>query len=962
MLATLVLAAAWPHVEIEARFDGEGIAGTAAWSYVNGGDAPLEEVHFLLPANAEATPNPHLSNLANAAGHWNAWAPAGTEVRAVRGAPRWSYADAPPTTTTWGLERGLLVVTLAEPLAPGASVRLEIDFRSEVPDRLSDGGRLNGDLLWRFGWFPQPRHREAGGWSAEAHLPAFTHRTTLTADDEDARVVIGGQDAELVPGGARAWSEVPVRSVPVVVSDRMEMVAETIEGVLVRVHYHPDLAFFDTSEGEAREKLRQLRTILPYFNEHYGPYRFRRLEVLEWPTTPLSMAGDGMVLLGDLFWIHDRTWLAWGLYRPIGEVVLAHEVAHQWWGLGLGVAFDHDNWLSEGLSQMLALGYAEERFPSEEGEQGEDLLHVNFFLRWMLANLGSIRLPENTLLHDVLPAYEDHVRFDLEEPLVLPDEQVEHLEESAYRLYQKGYLAARAMRAWLGPEGADEVLRTVYARSAGEMVTVEDLRQAALDVADVDLGPLIDGFVLGTATCDLEVAAVEGTTVQVRRTGDLRIPAVVVARRDGEEERFDFPAGEPLMSYQLPFTPDEVVVDPELLVPDVDRGNNTWPERSEFQFLAPHGDVRGSTWSFNPMPIHRHYLFGISFSGRDANESLWSAGLGTPGFGTLTDPDDPDAPTTPEEGEFLPEGARAWGIGRAYAEAAWLYDRGRAFTLLGAGDFTFEQEVGPVHSGGQLLLGHAWGFYERTDVGTTARLELPRTALSVAAGAAVGQVHEPEAWSQRELEQETGWAPRAQIAVVRDERLNYGFDVTLALDGGLTLAAHDPFGVGALTFGYGFVVPYLGQVGLTVDGRSLTPDGPRSERPYLPLLPVTDPVVGRPFDTAGSAGARLRVPVLRARRVKNLFTLGLLVFNDLFLDLHYGAAVGRTWEGDAPDPVGEVGASVVLGFTEFTGTGFTLASGVGLPTYPSATDLDGLRWFLTVGVGPLGLTESRAIR
>ena len=52
------------------------------------------------------------------------------------------------------------------------------------------------------------------------------------------------------------------------------------------------------------------------------------LHVVESPTTFVSMAADGLILLGDLLFPYDRTWIAWGLYAPIGEVVLAHELGH----------------------------------------------------------------------------------------------------------------------------------------------------------------------------------------------------------------------------------------------------------------------------------------------------------------------------------------------------------------------------------------------------------------------------------------------------------------------------------------------------------------------------------------------------------------------------------------------------------------------------------------------------------
>ena len=39
------------------------------------------------------------------------------------------------------------------------------------------------------------------------------------------------------------------------------------------------------------------------------------------------------------------------------EVFRAHEVAHQWWGVGVDFTSYHDQWLSEGFSDFSGLWY-----------------------------------------------------------------------------------------------------------------------------------------------------------------------------------------------------------------------------------------------------------------------------------------------------------------------------------------------------------------------------------------------------------------------------------------------------------------------------------------------------------------------------------------------------------------------------------------------------------------------------
>ena len=48
---------------------------------------------------------------------------------------------------------------------------------------------------------------------------------------------------------------------------------------------------------------------------------------------------------------------------------MAHEIAHQWWGHGVGWENYHDQWLSEGFAQYFATLYAN-KFRGDDVFQG----------------------------------------------------------------------------------------------------------------------------------------------------------------------------------------------------------------------------------------------------------------------------------------------------------------------------------------------------------------------------------------------------------------------------------------------------------------------------------------------------------------------------------------------------------------------------------------------------------------
>lgn len=88
---------------------------------------------------------------------------------------------------------------------------------------------------------------------------------------------------------------------------------------------------------------------LRVYNEVFGPYPFRRLVVGEILQTHAE-AFPGFLHLGYYTWINTDSW---GYDRALR----AHEVAHQWWGVGVGYETYHDQWISEGMSEYSALMY-----------------------------------------------------------------------------------------------------------------------------------------------------------------------------------------------------------------------------------------------------------------------------------------------------------------------------------------------------------------------------------------------------------------------------------------------------------------------------------------------------------------------------------------------------------------------------------------------------------------------------
>ncbi len=97
------------------------------------------------------------------------------------------------------------------------------------------------------------------------------------------------------------------------------------------------------------------------FQEMYGEAGADRFIVSEIP----YLHGEAFPGLIHLSWItFQRT-------REHGsdEIFRAHEVAHQWWGIGVDIKSYHDQWLSEGISEFSGWRYYQQRVRSEEDDE-----------------------------------------------------------------------------------------------------------------------------------------------------------------------------------------------------------------------------------------------------------------------------------------------------------------------------------------------------------------------------------------------------------------------------------------------------------------------------------------------------------------------------------------------------------------------------------------------------------------
>jgi len=563
-------------------------------------DAP-DTVYFLLLANLMEEENTALSARAIDALYPNGFEPARTDILGVTDADGaavpFHVLAMPSSFQTYSLDRAILAIALD---GVDASAGVSIEFVTEVP-RLADGdnGITDGILTWRFGWYPvllidEDRIAEENGVARYADdrafpfiLPRVFTQATVTVPSE--LVVIAGTDTVVETTTAdqeaeedravavyELKSETPIRTLALTISDTYAHYV--LDGdVPIEVYSLPE------HDEEARLFATYAREILAAYEETYGPYPHARLTLVENPGSGGSaFAADGIVWLSTVFFTH-RDIPYGGFANRFIEFILAHEIAHMWFGLGIETDLNTDSWLSEGLAQYASISYFEERHGAFEPNLIESV-GSGMLEDFVRSQFGYMNLRE----HQTELPYILNVWDGFDEALVQPAESIQYGNADVIRTYDKGYIVARTIAWTVGTEAFDAALRRAAAEFLDTPLSAAAFKQLLEEESGVDLDAVFDAWVFGDATVDYAAeilfrskdGATYTTTVRVARDGGVSQPVEVqLTLRTGTTVRQTWSGEETeaVLTFRTPSAGARVTIDPDHLLPDSDRINNSDP-------------------------------------------------------------------------------------------------------------------------------------------------------------------------------------------------------------------------------------------------------------------------------------------------------------------------------------------------------------------------------------------------
>ncbi len=205
--------------------------------------------------------------------------------------------------------------------------------------------------------------------------------------------------------------------------------------------------------------------MIAFYNEIFGPYPFEAYGVVVADTDlPFALETQTISLFGNRI----------AVGRSSAETVIAHELAHQWFGNSVSLSRWKDIWLNEGFATYASLLWLEHTRGTEAFQNEVE----GYYLFIANSNLATQRFaaPANPQQRDLFNA----------------------------GVYVRGAMALHALRLEVGDAAFFDILRAYYDRFKYSNATTEDFIEIAQEISGKDLATFFEGWLYAEEMPELE--------------------------------------------------------------------------------------------------------------------------------------------------------------------------------------------------------------------------------------------------------------------------------------------------------------------------------------------------------------------------------------------------------------------------------------------------------------------------
>ena len=484
----------------------------------------------------------------------------------------------------------ILEVTLNEPLLPGESTILELNFEGQVPDVVRRAGKnsAEGVALSMAQWYPKMAEYDVEGWNTDPYTGREFHGVWGDFDvkitlNKDFTVAASGylQNADEIGKGyserKRPKSKKSLVTWHFIAPEVHDFTWAADPDYIHDTYPGPngvELHFFYKNDAEIIENWKKLQPdtakMMEYYNTKIGPYPYKQYSVVQ--------GGDGGMEYAML------TLITGG--RKYGSLfgVTAHELAHSWFQHILATNETKHEWMDEGFTSFISALASNEIL-----EQNKDFpLEGSYRGYFNLANSG-FEMPQSTNAN----RYKHNLAY----------------ESTAY---SKGAVFLAQLGYIVGKEKLFEILQAYYDEWKFKHPQPNDFRRIAERVSGLQLQWYLTDWTQTTNKIDYAINGLENTetgsvlhlerkelmpmpqeVLVVYKNGDTALHYIPISLMRGEKENpygiswtvhKDWAWANPKYDLALDGsveTIETIIIDPSNLMADIDKSNNYYVDTEE---------------------------------------------------------------------------------------------------------------------------------------------------------------------------------------------------------------------------------------------------------------------------------------------------------------------------------------------------------------------------------------------
>ena len=556
----------------------------------------------------------------------------------------------------------IVVLHLASPLAPGQQIQISTPFKVKIPSgSLSRLGHI-GQSYQITQWYPKPAVYDQNGWNAMPYLNQGEFYSEF--GDFDVKITVPANYVVGATGELQTASEIAFLNDKVNESkkklekllnqetDRSKNFPEsatewkTIQYKQDRVH---DFAWF----ADKRFLVLKGEVVLPHSKETVTTWAMFTPQNAKLWSNALEYLHDGTYYYslwnGDYPYKHvtaiDGTISAGGgmeypMITVIGnssskeelEVVIVHEVGHNWFYGILGSNERVHGWMDEGLNTLNEMRYVQTKYP--DNTRFSDMVAGGRF------HLGDLDHHDSG---DIM--YRSLASFGLDQPLETHSDDFSSFNYGAI-MYQKTGVIFFYLMDYLGAEKFDAAMSAYYQQWKFKHPQPADLQKTLETQTGKDLNWLFKDLIQTTKHIDYNLKTVQiaktGTVVKLANKGQVNGPIEVnIYVQDQKVETVWAEPGQKSVLVQTPFASiSKVEIDRLNDIPELNRQNNLWVKDQVFHKLEPikfeflFGDHQKDQTAVFWTPM----LGGNAYDGLMAGVTLHNIGLAPKKFTYLVSP------------------------------------------------------------------------------------------------------------------------------------------------------------------------------------------------------------------------------------------------------------------------------------------------------------------------------------